>query len=361
MNYISEFEDIELSKKILNTIEKKCEKPITIMEVCGTHTMTIYKNGLDKVLPRTIRLLSGPGCPVCVTPQGIIDNAIDLSRKENVIIATFGDMMRVPGTNSTLLKEKALGRDIRVIYSPLDVVKICKDNLNKEVVFLAVGFETTTPSIALLLIQGKKLNLQNLSILHSLKRMPKAIESLILQKENKIDGFICPGHVGTIIGVDPFNKLANKHNISMVMSGFEAIDVLGGILKLIDMINNKEYKCENLYGRAVSLLGNNTAQKVQEKVFNNSNSYWRGIGYLESTGLELKESYKEFDAYIKFGINENFTNESKGCSCGDILIGKKQPKQCKLFGKVCTPANPIGPCMVSHEGACANVFKYSRE
>lgn len=361
MNYISEFKDRELSKEIIKTIENKVREPITIMEVCGTHTMTIYKNGIDKILPSKIKLLSGPGCPVCVTPQGVIDDAINVAKRDNVIIATFGDMMRVPGTHSTLLKEKALGRDIVVIYSPLDLIKICKDNLNKEVIFLAVGFETTSPAIALLLIKGKKLGVKNLSILHSMKKMPKAMETLILQRENKVDGFICPGHVGTIIGVEPFNILAKKHNIPMVMSGFEAIDVLGGILKLVHMIEERNWTCENLYGSAVEFLGNKKAQSVLEEVFCNSSSYWRGIGHIENTGFQLSDDYREFDAYIKFGIQKNSNYETKGCSCGEILTGNKHPTQCKLFGKTCTPCNPIGPCMVSYEGACANVYKYGKK
>lgn len=362
MSYINEIEDVKLGKKILKAIENKSmTKPITIMEVCGTHTMTIYKNGIDKVLPREISLLSGPGCPVCVTPQSVIDSAIKIARRRNVIIVTFGDMIRVPGSNSTLLNEKARGADIRIVYSPLDTIKICIENLNREVIFLAVGFETTSPIIALLLIQGKKLGLRNLSIIYSLKKMPNAMESLILQKENKIDGFICPGHVGTIIGVEPFNILAKKHNIPMVMSGFQAIDVLGGVLKLINMINNSEYSCENLYGTAVNYLGNKKAQDIIDKVFYNSESYWRGIGYIDGTGLKLRCEYKEFDGYEKFNLNVKENCEIKGCSCGEILTGKKQPKQCKLFGKRCTTSNPVGPCMVSYEGACANVYKYGRE
>lgn len=364
MKYIDEFNNYELSNKLLKEIDKRATRPFNIMEVCGTHTSAIYKNGIDQLLPSKIKLISGPGCPVCVTPDSYIDNAIELSKREDVIIATFGDMIKVPGSSSSLIKERAKGRDIRIIYSPLDCLKLAKENSNKQVVFLAIGFETTAPSIALAIKIAKEQQIYNFSILHSLKTMPKAMESLILDQDVQIDGFICPGHVATIIGMDDFDNLSKKYKAPMVISGFQCADILASILLIIDMLDNNRYWCENLYGRLVKTRGNHRARKLLEEVFITSSSLWRGFGEIKETGYKLNREYEAFDAYSKFSLNikEQGIKErsiKKGCICADVLKGKKNPKQCEMFGVVCTPNNPIGPCMVSTEGACGIIYKFS--
>lgn len=360
MKYIKEFRDPKVVKNMLEKLSSKCNKEITIMEVCGTHTMSIFKNGVRELLPKNIKLISGPGCPVCVTPQGYIDTAIELSSRDDIIITTFGDLMKIPGTKSTLQKEKALGKDIRIVYSPLHSLDIAKENPDKEVVFLGVGFETTAPIIALSVYNAKNQNINNYSVLHSIKTMPQTMKTLVIDKEIKIDGFLCPGHVSTIIGAKPYEFLASDYNVPLVIAGFESTDIVAGIYTLVEMINNKEYKVENIYNRLVKYEGNEKALDIIDEVLNQCNSVWRGLGSIENTGFKFKEEYKMYDVQNKLNIEILESDPPKGCLCGEILKGIKNPTECKLFGKVCNPQNPIGACMVSEEGTCAAYYKYGR-
>ncbi|WP_343009038.1 hydrogenase formation protein HypD [Clostridium celatum] len=357
MEVINKIKDPKITTKLLNKIQKNTTD-ITIMEVCGTHTNAILKLGIKDLLPKNIKLINGPGCPVCVTPQGYIDTAITLSKMNDVIITTFGDLMRVPGTKSTLNTEKALGHDIRVVYSPVDSIKIAKENPKKKIVFLSIGFETTAPIIALTITLAKKQSINNFFILNSLKTMPEAMKSLVLNPQVKIDAFLCPGHVATIIGEEPFINLSKEYNTPLVICGFEANDILASILKLIEMKENSCSTLENFYGRLVKKEGNIEALKMLYEVFESTESIWRGIGKIDNAGLKLKDKYINFDILTNLNMNIIETKDNKGCSCGEILMGIKEPIQCKLFGSTCTPLNPIGPCMVSEEGACASFYKY---
>ncbi len=358
MEILKELKSKDISQKLLKKINSKGNFNISIMEVCGTHTNVILKNALKDVLSENIKLINGPGCPVCVTPQGYIDTAIELSKKDNVIITTFGDLIRVPGSNSSLSKEKAKGRDIRVIYSPLDSIEIAKKNIDKEVVFLSIGFETTAPIIALSIKKAKEENIKNYSILNSLKTMPEAMEALVLNPKVKIDGFLCPGNVATIIGENPFFNIAEEYKMPMVISGFEINDILSSIYKLIEMKEKNEYGLINLYSRLVKKDGNKEANNLLRNIFKLTESTWRGLGKVNNAGLELRDEYKSFDVLFKFNMSMKESNNNSACSCGDILMGIKEPTECKLFGKACTPLNPIGACMVSEEGTCSAFYKY---
>lgn len=359
MNYIKELKDPKLAKSILQKIND-CKREINIMEVCGTHTMNIFKSGIRDLIPSNINLICGPGCPVCVTPQNYIDSAMELSKNENVIIATFGDLIKVPGSKSSLQIQKSNGRDIRVVYSPLQSLDIAKENKNKEVVFLGVGFETTAPVIALSVYNAKNEGLSNFSLLHSIKTMPNAMKNLVLDDDVNIDGFLCPGNVSAVIGVRHYEFLANNYKLPMVIAGFENSDILAGIYTLIEMINNNEYEIKNTYNRLVKYEGNKKALSLINEVFEECSSTWRGLGNIENTGLKIKDKYKNYDAYYKFNINLNEINNNKECICGQILKGAKKPIDCKLFKNTCNPQNPIGPCMVSEEGTCLAYYKYCR-
>ncbi|WP_346936387.1 hydrogenase formation protein HypD [Clostridium sp.] len=348
--------EINLAIKLLKAIKGRCKENINIMEVCGTHTRSIYNSGIDKLLHSNIKLLSGPGCPVCVTNESFIDHAIELSQKKDVIITTFGDMIKVRGSESSLREEMAKGRKVEVVYSPLDALKIAMNNREKNVVFLAIGFETTAPIIALTIKEALEKNISNFFVLNSLKTMPKVMSTLILDKEVKIHGFICPGHVATIIGSRPFERLSNEYKTPMAICGFKAIDILAGILYIIDKKERGSYGCENLYKGFVYPEGNRKAQEILNQVFETSSSFWRGFGNMEGTGYKLREKYSSFDAKNKFSLKSKIANEDKRCICGDVLRGMKSPMDCKAFGSVCTPRTPIGPCMVSKEGSCGIVY-----
>lgn len=359
MKELISFKNPRLVKDILEKLKKFNDEDITIMEVCGTHTMSILKSGLKELLSQNIKLISGPGCPVCVTPQEYIDMAIELCKRENVIITTFGDLMRVPATNSSLQRERALGNDIRTVFSPLDSLDIAENNPDKEVVFLGVGFETTAPIIAITVYNAKKKNIGNLSILNSIKTMPNVMKSLVSEKELKIDGFICPGHVAAVIGAEAFENLSVEANLPLVIAGFELLDIISAVYRLVEMKVNGEVRLENLYTRIVRNKGNEKALNVINTVFEAADSQWRGMGTITGTGFRFKEEYKNYDAWSKFKINIINSQSNKGCICGEILRGIKNPYECKLYGKVCTPLNPIGACMVSEEGTCASYYKYS--
>ena len=361
MKYVMEFRDPALTKRLLHKIEKLVLRETTIMEVCGTHTMAILKSGLRQLFPPQLRLVSGPGCPVCVTPQSYIDTAVQLSRKPGVIIAAFGDLLRVPGTESSLIVEKAKGKDVRMIYSPFDAIQLAVENPEKQVVFLAVGFETTAPVIALSLETAKRDGLHNYSILHSIKTMPKAIERLVAEEGAVIDGFLCPGHVSAVIGVRPYRFLSEKYDLPAVIAGFEPTDILMGIYYILNMLKEKKSQVFNGYTRIVTEKGNIQALALIDRVFQETVSNWRGLGSIEGTGLALKQGYEQYDAVKKLNITMEQEQVISGCICGDILKGKMTPLDCTFFSSQCTPETPVGACMVSEEGTCGVYYRYQRE
>ena len=362
MKYIDEFRNNKIAKKVSRAIFNRAIdlKPVNIMEVCGTHTMSICKFGIRKLIPENISLLSGPGCPVCVTPKSYMDKAIALSRLPGVIIATFGDMMKVPGSYSSLIEEKSKGHLIKVVYSVLDAVDIAKENTDKKVIFLAVGFETTSPTIAASLIYAKNENIRNFFLYSGHKVILPAMEVLVKDPKVNIDGFLCPAHVSTIIGIKPYNVIAKKYNIPCVITGFEPLDILQGILMIIDQIHLKKSKVENQYKRVVKPSGNKKAMRLIDEVFSIEDSEWRGIGKIPKSGLALRKRYSMFDAGKRFSLPVIKTMPDRGCMCGDVLKGIKTPLECRLFSKKCTPLNPVGACMVSTEGACSAYYRYRR-
>lgn len=363
MKFVDDYRNNEISKNIIRKINEEfsydvIKRKINIMEVCGTHTMSIYKNNIDALLPGNINLISGPGCPVCVTSKGFIDSAIDLCANDKVIICTFADMLKVPGSHGSLRSGKNKKNNIITIYSPLDCLSICENNKDKEIIFLGVGFETTAPIIGLTIKRAYEKNINNFSVLCNLKTMPNVMKKILLDKDTEIHGFICPGHVGSIIGNNAFNKLANEYKVPMVMTGFEHTDIIYAIYSLCNMIENKKHICENEYKRIVKNEGNKKCIKVLEDVFEIENEYWRGLGLIKNSGLRITEKYKKYDAMKKFSIKEEYKEDPLSCICKDIIKGIKKPYECKFFKNKCNPNNPIGPCMVSSEGSCANYLKY---
>ncbi|NWG02852.1 MAG: hydrogenase formation protein HypD [Syntrophaceae bacterium] len=358
MKFIDEFRDKGIAEGLIRKIRQTSTRPIQLMEVCGTHTVSIFGYGIRGILPEQIRLISGPGCPVCVAPNEDIDLAIALSRQKDVIITTFGDMMRVPGSTSSLQKEKAEGRDIRVIYSSLEALKIAKEHPEKSVVFLAIGFETTSPTIAVAILQTKDEKLQNLFFLNSQKRVPPALLVLLQSNQVRIDGFILPGHVSTIIGRKPYQFIAEEFGRPAVITGFEPLDNLQGIWMLIKQIEENLADVEIQYRRSVHEEGNPVALKKIDEVFEKDESRWRGLGLIPDTGYRFKDPYEEMDA-CNFNVEIEPTKEHPECLCGAVLQGIKSPLECHLFKKICHPENPMGPCMVSIEGTCHTYFKFA--
>lgn len=358
MRYIDEYRNEGIAQKIIKGIKTISKKKVNLMEVCGTHTVSIFRNGIRNILPKNVHLLSGPGCPVCVTPVSYLDEIIALSRKSDFIITTFGDMIRVPGSTSSLEKEKANGADIRIVYSTLDALNIARNNPVKKVIFMGVGFETTSPTIASVILKAKEEKINNFSVLCVAKIMPPAMKSLLDAEEVNIDGFICPGHVSAIIGSEPYQFIANQYKVPCVISGFEPLDILQGIYMLIKQIEEKRAEIEIQYKRVVRPEGNKIALKKLKQVFRIVDSDWRGIGIITNSGLDLKEEFNQFNAH-KFNISVEESREFSGCRCGEVLRGVIIPPECSLFGKICTPEDPKGACMVSSEGTCAAYYKYN--
>jgi hydrogenase expression/formation protein HypD len=357
MKYIDEYRDKELVLTLAERIRRVSKKPVTFMEVCGGHTMAIQRFGIPSLLPDNIKLVSGPGCPVCVSSRGFIDQAIAMSRLENIIIATYGDLIRVPGSTSSLDREKAAGRDIRIVYSILDALRIAENHPDKKVVFLGIGFETTAPASAAGIIKARKDGIRNFFLLSSHKIMPPAMAALV-HEGIKIDGYIAPGHVSTITGTDIYRDIPEKYGLACVISGFEPVDLLQAVLMLVLQIENNSPKVEIQYKRAVKPEGNIIAKQMMDEVFTLRDDWWRGLGILPRSGLGVNNNYSDYDAEKQIIVEVESTREDKGCICGDILKGIKSPKDCKLFGKACTPDNPVGACMVSSEGACHAVYRY---
>ncbi len=359
MEHIDEYRDPDRIEHLIARIRKTSRTPIKLMEVCGTHTVTIFRNGIKELLPDHITLISGPGCPVCVTPIEGIDRAIALARRREITIVTFGDLLRVPGSETSLLKQRAEGADIRVVYSAYDGLHLAQQNRDRQVVFLGVGFETTAPTIAAVIQRAGDARIGNFTVLSMHKVIPPALRALVQSPELEIDGFICPGHVSTIIGPEPYMPLAHDFDVPCVIAGFEPLDVLQAIGLLVRQIEKGEAGVEIQYRRAVSPGGNPKARALLEDVFEPCDSVWRGLGLLPGSGLKIASPYGDFDAERRFDIPLTDGREPRGCLCGDILRGLKQPPDCSLFRKACTPESPVGACMVSSEGTCAAYYKYS--
>ncbi len=363
MNYQDEYRDRELVQGLAEKLARLVagrKEPMTFMEVCGTHTMAIYRFGLRSMLPPEIRLISGPGCPVCVTPNDYLDRAIAICRLPGVITTTFGDMMRVPGSSSSLMEERARGADIRIVYSPLDAVAIAEANPGRRVLFLGVGFETTAPTIAGSILAAEARGLSNYFVLASHKTIPIPMQALSTDPELGLSGYICPAHVSAIIGVDAYRPLAEEFHTPCVITGFEPADILQGVLMLARQVVEGVSRVETQYSRVVRPDGNPKAREILERLFEECDVPWRGIGVIPGSGLRLRESYARFDAEKMIPVEVEPTREHPGCQCGEVLKGKLSPFSCPLFGKACTPEAPVGACMVSSEGTCAAAHKYGR-
>lgn len=360
MKYIDEYRDKKLVLKLIEQIKAESTKNIILMEVCGGHTMSIQKFGIPSLLPDTVKLISGPGCPVCVSSREYIDRSIAFSRLSDVIITTYGDLIRIPGSTSSLDEEKAAGADVRIVYSVLDSLKIAIDNPEKKIIFLGIGFETTAPSSAVGIINAYKRGITNFYLYSSHKVMPPAMAALI-DEGVKIDGYIAPGHVSTITGSGIYKDIAEVYKLACVISGFEPVDLLKSILMLVRQFEKNEPKVEIEYSRVVKPEGNIKAQQMLEEVFEMQDEWWRGLGILPDSGLKIRDKYKMHDAKLMIPVEVEPTKEDKGCICGEILKGLKSPLDCKLFAKVCSPTDPVGACMVSHEGACNAYYRFNRD
>lgn len=348
------------AERVLDAIRVLPLGEIRLMEVCGTHTMAIARSGIRSMLPENVRLLSGPGCPVCVTPGEVIDAVLDLAMRPGLIITTYGDMVRVPGSTpgDNLARRRALGADVRVVYSPVDAVTIARENPDREIVFLGVGFETTAPGTAAAVLTARDQGLRNFSLFSMLKTVEPALRALIASKGFNVQGFLCPGHVATIIGEEGFAFLPRDYDLPAVISGFEPEDILASVYMLARQLSEGKSLVQNEYRRAVAEKGNPLARAVMEKCFAPRRDLWRGLGAIDSSGLQLREELAAFDAEKKFGVEYREASGPTACRCGEVITGRLSPSGCPLFGKRCTPEDPVGPCMVSSEGACAASYKY---
>lgn len=359
MKYLDEFRNPELCKSLVKKIAATVPvQSIQFMEVCGTHTMSIFRHGIRNLLPDNLRMLSGPGCPVCVTPNSYIDRAIAYAQLPDVIVTTFGDMMRVPGSKSSLGHAKSEGCDVRVVYSPLDALKIAKDNPDSRVIFLGVGFETTSPNIAVTILNAAEEEIKNFYVFSSMRMIPPPMRAIVESEDVQVDGFLLPGHVSTIIGYEPYGFLADEFGIPCVIGGFEPLDILMAIFMLTKQFSEGRAEIENEYQRVVKPEGNRLAQNSVEQVFEPADVEWRGLGVIEKSGLKVCPDYAQFDALEEIPVEIEPPVKHGSCICGDILRGAKTPLDCKLFRTACTPRTPVGPCMVSSEGTCAAYYKY---
>ncbi len=352
--------DKEKTRRLLDGIERLAPKELRLMEVCGTHTMAIAASGLKSMLPSTVKLLSGPGCPVCVTPSQVIDKVLELSMEKDVILASYGDMLRVPGSRAgdSLLRRRALGAHVETVYSAVDAVDLALQHPDRQVVFLGVGFETTAPGTAAAVLTAKEKGAKNFTLWSMLKTVEPALRALIKSDGFNVDGFLCPGHVATIIGAKGFRFLPDEYSLPAVVAGFEPEDILLAVCKLVKQLSEKEPKLENEYTRAVSFDGNRLAQRIMEECFAPRFDLWRGLGGIDGSGLGLREELSGFDAQRRFDITIPTSETPTACRCGEVITGRLNPALCPLFGKRCTPEDPVGPCMVSSEGACAAAWKY---
>lgn len=361
MKFIDEYRRGDIARKLAGRIARINTRPLKIMEVCGGHTHAIFKYGIEDLLPENITMIHGPGCPVCVIPLGRVDDAISIALRPGVIFTTFGDMMRVPGSKTNLLDAKARGADVRMVYSPLDALKIAKQNPGREVVFLALGFETTAPSTAMTVLQAAKDGAGNFSVFCNHITIVPALKAMLDSPDLQLDGFVGPGHVSTVIGTRPYEFVAREYGKPVAVSGFEPLDVLQSIYMVVRQVAEGRAEVENQYGRCVSRDGNRKALEAIFEVFEPRDYFeWRGLGSIAHSGMKLKAKYAAFDAELKFEVPGLKIADPKACQCGEILKGVKKPWECKVFGTACTPETPIGSCMVSSEGACAAYYNFGR-
>jgi hydrogenase expression/formation protein HypD len=361
MKFLDEYRDGELARQIAREIHRITSRPWNIMEVCGGQTHAIVKFGIDGLLPAQITLIHGPGCPVCVTPLEVIEKALEIAAKPGVIFASFGDMLRVPGITTDLLSVKARGGDVRIVYSPLDAVKLAEQNPSKEVVFFGVGFETTAPATAMAVFQAFRKELKNFSMLISHVLVPPAIEALMSSPDCRVQAFLAAGHVCAVMGYEEYLPLATRYGVPIVVTGFEPLDILQGILMTVQQLESGRAEVENQYARAVRREGNQPARELVRQVFRVVHRKWRGVGEIPLSGLGLSEAYAAFDAENRFGLADRQVQEPVECIAGLVLQGVKKPHQCPAFGTRCTPEHPFGATMVSSEGACAVYYRYRRE
>ncbi|NLI81571.1 MAG: hydrogenase formation protein HypD [Deltaproteobacteria bacterium] len=363
MKYLDEYRDPELARRLLSRIEEIApgDRVIRLMEICGTHTVAIFRSGLRHLLPSTIRLISGPGCPVCVTANEDIDRAIWLAKQPGVIVTTFGDLVRVPGSTSSLNVERSNGADVRIVYATIDALQIARATPDRQVVFVGIGFETTAPTVAAAVKQAAAEGLVNFSVLPVHKLLPPAMGALLEEGNLQLNGFLCPGHVSTVIGASAYEDVVNRYGISCVVAGFEPLDLLHGIYLLVECVVKGTPQVLNQYRRAVSRDGNAAARRLMDEVFEPADSTWRGLGPIPLSGLRFRNSWRRFDAGERFSMPVIQVREDPACRCGDVLRGLMEPPQCTLFRKVCNPQNPKGPCMVSGEGTCGAYYRYHTE
>ena len=360
MKYLDEYRDGDIAAKLVERIRRVQTKPWVIMEVCGGQTHSIVKNGIDHLLPKGVELVHGPGCPVCVTPLEMIDKAHAIARRPDVIFCSFGDMLRVPGSDGDLFSIKSQGGDVRVVYSPIDCLKIAKANPDKQVVFFAIGFETTAPANAMLAWQARQSGMKNLSLLVSHVLVPPAIEAVLSSPQNRVQAFLGPGHVCAVVGYREYEPLAERFHVPIVVTGFEPLDILEGVLMVVEQLESGRAEVENQYSRVLARGGNTPAQDLIARVFEVSDRKWRGVGMIPQSGFQLRPEFREYDAELRFSVQAIDTMEPEVCIAGQILQGIKKPHDCPAFGTECTPQHPLGATMVSAEGACAAYYAYGR-
>ncbi|WP_194828081.1 hydrogenase formation protein HypD [Nocardia sp. XZ_19_231] len=360
MKYLDEFSDPDLAKKLLDQIRSTTSQRWAIMEVCGGQTHSIIRHGIDQLLPDEIEMIHGPGCPVCVTPLEVIDKALEIAAQPGVIFCSFGDMLRVPGSERDLFRVKSEGGDVRVVYSPLDALTIARQNPDRQVVFFGIGFETTAPANAMTVYQAKRLGIENFSLLVSHVLVPPAIAAIMESPKCRVQGFLAAGHVCSVMGTEEYPPLADKYGVPMVVTGFEPLDILEGIRRTVTQLEDGRHQLENAYPRAVRAEGNLAAKTMLTDVFDVTDRAWRGIGVIPDSGWQLSERYRAYDAEHRFAVTDLHTEESSICRSGEVLQGLIKPHECAAFGKECTPRNPLGATMVSSEGACAAYYLYRR-
>ena len=360
MKYLDEFNDPELAKRLLDDIHATVTQPWAIMEVCGGQTHTIIRHGIDQLIPDQVEMIHGPGCPVCVTPLELIDKALEIASRPDVIFCSFGDMLRVPGSGRDLFRVKSEGGDVRVVYSPLDALKLARENPDRDVVFFGIGFETTAPPNAMAVFQAKRLDIPNFSMLVSHVRVPPAIDAIMQSPTCRVQAFLAAGHVCSVMGTQEYPPLVDRYSVPIVVTGFEPLDILEGIRRTVHQLERGEAYLDNAYARAVQPEGNIAARKLLSEVFTVTDRGWRGIGVIPDSGWRLSETYRDFDAEYRFQVGDINTDESSVCRSGEVLQGLIKPHECGAFGTLCTPRNPLGATMVSSEGACAAYYLYRR-
>jgi hydrogenase expression/formation protein HypD len=361
MKYFDEYRDGSIARALVADLQKAVTRPMRIMEVCGSHTMAIFRNGIRSILPEGLELISGPGCPVCVTSASHMDAFIAMADRPGVRVTIFGDLFRVPGSNGSLANASSRGAKVDIVYSPMDALDLARKHPNDLIVFLGVGFETTTPTIAATILAAKNQKISNFVVFSTQKTVPAPLTALLEDPDLQLNGLLCPGHVSAIIGAGAYVPFAEKYKIACVIAGFETTDLLTSLILLARQIGDGEARVENTYGRVVAWEGNMRAMKMVEEIFEPSDTEWRGLGRIPGSGLKIREKYRDFDAEARLDIILAPASEPKGCMCGNILKGINTPRECPLFGARCTPASPVGPCMVSSEGTCAAFHKYGMD